>query len=108
MDKGGYEAGLRYLVARQMDIYVIQILAARGDRPGNPRRPQARRRRGRRHRRDHRQRPLLKRYKANLASYCAAVKDFCTRRGITYLFTTNQIAFERLILNYLRDRGLVK
>src|SRR5712691_12224435 len=26
MDKGGYEEALRYLVARQMDIYVIQVL----------------------------------------------------------------------------------
>src|SRR6516165_10287012 len=27
MDKGGYEEALRYLVARQMDLYVIQILS---------------------------------------------------------------------------------
>src|SRR5216683_3364229 len=27
MDKGGYEEALRYLVARQLDIYVIQILS---------------------------------------------------------------------------------
>ena len=27
MDKGGYEDGLRYLVARQMDVYVIQVLS---------------------------------------------------------------------------------
>src|SRR5262249_1156960 len=27
LDKGGYEDALRYLVARQLDVYVIQILA---------------------------------------------------------------------------------
>src|SRR3954462_10202239 len=27
MDKGGYEEGLRYLIARNMDLYVIQILS---------------------------------------------------------------------------------
>src|SRR5258706_10317254 len=27
MDKGGYEEALRYLVARQLDIYIIQILS---------------------------------------------------------------------------------
>src|SRR5947209_8264996 len=27
MDKGGYEEALRYLVARQLDVYVIQVLA---------------------------------------------------------------------------------
>ena len=26
MDKGGYEDGLRYLIARNMDVYVVQIL----------------------------------------------------------------------------------
>ena len=29
MDKQGYEAALRYLIAGQMDIYVIQVLSAR-------------------------------------------------------------------------------
>src|SRR5205807_1869857 len=28
MDKQGYETALRYLVSRQMDVYVIQILSA--------------------------------------------------------------------------------
>src|SRR5437879_8848070 len=27
MDKGGYEEALRYLIARQMDVYVVQVLA---------------------------------------------------------------------------------
>ena len=27
MDKGGYEEALRYLVARQMDVYVVQVLS---------------------------------------------------------------------------------
>ena len=27
MDKGGYEEGLRYLIARNMDVYVIQVLS---------------------------------------------------------------------------------
>ena len=83
MDKGGYEEALRYLVARQMDIYVIQILSQEEIEPeivgdlklvdvedddvaeitvsG----------------------PLLQRYKQNLAAYRAALHDFCTRRGVT-------------------------
>src|SRR5437764_1030739 len=52
--------------------------------------------------------PLLKRYKQNLAAYRAAMHEFCTRRGITYLFTNNQVPFDRLVLSYLRQRGLVK
>jgi uncharacterized protein (DUF58 family) len=108
MDKGGYEDALRYLVARQMDVYVIQILSQEEIEPdvvgdlklvdiededvaeitvsG----------------------PLLKRYKQNLAAYRAGIHEFCTRRGVNYIFTSNQVPFDRLVLSYLRQRGLVK
>src|SRR5438270_1691347 len=77
MDKGGYEDALRYLVARQLDIYVIQVLSQEETEPeivgdlllvdvededvaeitvsG----------------------PLLKRYKQNLAAYRAELHEFC-------------------------------
>jgi uncharacterized protein (DUF58 family) len=108
MDKGGYEEALRYLVARQLDIYVIQILSQEEVEPeivGDLRlvdvedadvaeiTVSA---------------PLIKKYKQNLAAYRAALHEYCTRRGITYLFTTNQVPFDRLVLSYLRQRGLVK
>src|SRR6516165_9225206 len=76
MDKGGFEDALRYLVARQMDIYVIQVLSQEEIEPeivgdlklvdvedddvaeitvsG----------------------PLLRRYKQNLAAYRAAIYEF--------------------------------
>jgi uncharacterized protein (DUF58 family) len=108
MDKGGYEDALRYLVARQLDIYAIHILSQEEIEPelvGDLKlvdiedddvadvTVSA---------------PLLKRYKQNLAAYRAALNEFCTRRGIAYLFTSNQVPFERLVLNYLRQRGLVR
>ncbi len=52
--------------------------------------------------------PLLKRYKDNLNAFVGGLKDWCTKRGITYIFTTNHNPFDKLILNYLRERGLVK
>jgi uncharacterized protein (DUF58 family) len=108
MDKGGYEDALRYLVARQLDIYVIQVLSQEEIEPevvGDLKlvdiedddvaeiTVSA---------------PLLKRYKQNLAAFRGALHEFCTRRGITYLFTSNQVPFDRLVLSYLRQRGLVK
>jgi uncharacterized protein (DUF58 family) len=108
MDKSGYEEALRYLVTRQLDIYVIQVLSHEEIDPevvGDLKlvdiedddvaeiTVSA---------------PLLKRYKQNLAAYRAALHEFCTRRGITYLFTSNQVPFDRLVLTYLRQRGLVK
>jgi uncharacterized protein (DUF58 family) len=108
MDKGGYEDALRYLVARQLDIYAIQILSQEEIEPGVVG--------------DLRlidiedddvaeitvSGPLLKRYKQNLAAYRAALNEFCLRRGISYLFTSNQVPFDRLVFSYLRQRGLVK
>jgi hypothetical protein len=51
--------------------------------------------------------PLIKQYKANLNAYCLALKDFVTRRGGTYLFTSTGVPFDTLVLNYLRERGLL-
>ncbi len=108
MDKGGYEDALRYLVARQLDIYVIQILSQEEIEPevvGDLKLVDIE---------DEDvaeitvSSPLLKRYKQNLAAYRAGIHEFCTRRGISYLFTSNQVPFDRLVLTYLRQRGLVK
>jgi uncharacterized protein (DUF58 family) len=108
MDKGGYEDALRYLVARQLDIYVIQVLSKEEIEPdvvgdlkltdiedGDVAEITV-------------SGPLLKRYKQNLAAYRTALHEFCARRGVTYLFTSNQVPFDRLVLTYLRQRGLVR
>jgi uncharacterized protein (DUF58 family) len=108
MDKGGYEEALRYLVARQMDVYVIQILSQEEIEPeiagdlqlvdvedGDLAEITV-------------SASLLRRYQQNLVAYRAALHDFCTRRGVTCLFTSNQVPFDRLVLTYLRQRGLVR
>jgi uncharacterized protein (DUF58 family) len=108
MDKGGYEDALRYLLARQLDIYVIQILSQEEIEPelagdlklvdaedGDAAEVTV-------------SGALLKRYKENLAAYRTSLNEFCTRRGIAYLFTSNKVPFERLVLTYLRQRGLVR
>jgi uncharacterized protein (DUF58 family) len=108
MDKNGYEDALRYLVARQMDIYAIQILSQEEIEPeivGDLKLVDIE---------DDDEAevtvsaPLLKRYKQNLAAYRAAMHEWCTRRGVLYLFTSNQLPFDKLVLNYLRQRGLVR
>jgi uncharacterized protein (DUF58 family) len=108
MDKGGYEEAIRYLVSRQLDIYVIQILSQEEIEPeivGDLRlvdiedddvaeiTVSA---------------PLLKRYKQNLAAFRTGLYGFCTRRGVSCLFTSTGVPFDRLVLTYLRQRGLVR
>jgi uncharacterized protein (DUF58 family) len=108
LDKLGYQEALRYLLARNMDIYVVQVLSQEEVQPelvGDLRLVDAE---------DDEvaeitiSAPLLKRYKDNLNAFVGALKEWCTSRGITYIFTTNQYPFDKLILNYLRERGLVK
>ncbi len=108
MDKRGYEPALRYLLARNMDIYVVQVLAREEVEPelvGDLRLVDAE---------DDDiaeisvSAPLLRRYKDNLNAFVGGLKEWCTKRGITYIFTTNQNPFDKLILNYLRERGLVR
>jgi uncharacterized protein (DUF58 family) len=108
MDKSGYEDALRYLVARNMDIYAIQILSQEEVEPeltGDLRLVDAE---------DEdvaditMSAPLLKRYKQNLEAFCGGLKDWCARRSISYIFTTNERPFDQLVLNYLRRRGLLR
>jgi uncharacterized protein (DUF58 family) len=108
MDKHGYQEALRYLLARNMDIYVVQVLSQEEVEPelvGDLRLVDVE---------DDDvaeitiSAPLLKRYKDNLNAFVGGLKEWCTSRGITYIFTTNQYPFDKLILNYLRERGLVK
>ncbi|GMU23161.1 MAG: hypothetical protein AMXMBFR13_32440 [Phycisphaerae bacterium] len=108
MDKGGYETALRYLVGRRYDLYVIQMLSPAEIEPDLA---------GDLRLRDVEDddlaevtvsRALLNRYKQNLNAYCGGLRDFCTRRGITYMFTSTAVPFDQLVLNYLRRRGLLR
>lgn len=108
LDKDGYEDGLRYLTARSLDLYAINILAAEEIEPpyagdlkltdiedGDEAEVTV-------------SAPLLERYKATLNAFRTGLSQFCTRRGINCLLTSNQVPFEKLVLGYLRSRGLVR
>jgi len=108
MDKSGYVEGLKYLLARQMDVYVIQLLSAEEIDPAVQ---------GDLKLVDCEDQdvaeisvsgPLIERYRQNLASYVAEVREYCTRRGMSYLLANNQISVEQLVGTYLRKRGLVR
>ncbi len=106
-DKGGYENGLRYVAGGKFDLFCVQTLSPQEIDPDLQ---------GDLKLRDMEDddlaevsitQPLLKQYKANLNAYCLALKDYVTRRGGTYLFTSTAVPFDTLVLNYLRERGLL-
>jgi uncharacterized protein (DUF58 family) len=106
-DKGGYENGLRYVAGGKYDLFCVQTLAPQEIEPDLQ---------GDLKLRDLEDndmaevsitQPLLKQYKSNLNAYCLSLKDYVTRRGGTYLFTSTAVPFDTLVLNYLRERGLL-
>jgi uncharacterized protein (DUF58 family) len=106
-DKGGYENGLRYVAGGKYDLFCVQTLSPQEIEPDLQ---------GDLKLRDMEDddtaevsitQPLLKQYKANLNAYCLSLKDYITRRGGTYLFTSTAVPFDTLVLNYLRERGLL-
>ncbi len=108
MDKEGYESALKYLLSRDMDIYVIQVLSAEELEPdvkGDLRLVDCEdadvaeiTASG----------PLLKRYQKTLAAFVEGAREFCSRRGMNYLLAKNQVPVDQLITGYLRRRGLVR
>jgi len=108
MDKGGYEAGLRYLLAQEMDVYVVHVLSAEELEPelqgdldlidcedGDKAEITV-------------SGPLMKRYKQTLGAFIESAREFCTRRGILYVLARNDVPVEQLVTGYLRERGLVR
>lgn len=107
-EKGGYEDGLRYLLSRNYDLYVVQILSPDEVEPALV---------GDLRLKDIEDddaaevtisRALINRYKQNLEAYCSQLRDYCTRRGVNYLFTGTEVPFDRIILSYFRARGLLR
>ena len=108
MDKSGYENALKYLVARDLDIYVIHVLSQEEIDPDltgdlklvdcedeNIAEISVSQR-------------LIDRYRQTLAAFIEGAREFCARRGIVYMMTSTERPVDRLVSRYLRQRGLVR
>jgi uncharacterized protein (DUF58 family) len=108
MDKNGYESALRCLIAQRVDVYVIHVLSPaelKPDLQGDLKLVDC-------EDRDVTEltisRPLLDRYEKTLAAFVNGARDFCSRRGVSYVMASSQTPVEDLVANYLRKRGLVR
>jgi uncharacterized protein (DUF58 family) len=108
MDKAGYESALRFLLAKNIDVYVIHVLSQAEIEPdvtGDLRLVDC-------EDADVAEitvsRPLLNRYKQTLATFIGGAREYCTRRGMSYLMTSTETPVEQLVGSYLRQRGLVR
>ena len=108
LDKDGFESALRYLVAMEMDAYVIQVLCPEELQPeiaGDLKLVDC-------EDQDEAEisvsRPLLDRYQRTLAAFIESVRHFCNRRGMAYALANTQLPVEKLISGYLRQQGLIR
>ncbi len=108
MDKQGYEAAFRYLVAQQLDVYVIQVLSDEEVHPeiaGDLKLVDC-------EDADIAEitvsKPLLTRYERTLAAFVEGARDFCNRRGMSYILANTEVPVDQMVSNYLRQRGLVR
>lgn len=108
MDKSGYEEALKYLVARDLDIYLIHVLSQEEIDPditGDLKLVDC-------EDQDIAEisvsQRLLDRYRQTLASFIEQARDFSSRRGICYTMTSTERSVDRLVSRYLRQRGLVR
>jgi hypothetical protein len=99
---------LKYLVARNLDIYVIHVLSQEEIDPdvsGDLKLVDC-------EDNDFTEisvsQRLLDRYRKNLAAFIEQARDFCARRGIVYTMTSTERSVDRLVSRYLRQRGLVR
>ena len=106
--KEGYETGLRLLAGRGYDLFALQVLSPQEVSPditGDLRLVDV----------EDGDRaevtiaaPLLKKYNAALGSYCAGLREFCSRREINALTVQTDTPVDTLLLDYLRRRGVVR
>lgn len=108
LDKNGFESALRRLVAQRMDVFVIHLMSQEELDPsltGDLRLVDS-------EDADVAEvtisAPLLKRYHETLNAFVGSVRDFCNRRGVSYMLVNNEVPVERLITEYLVKRGLVR
>jgi len=106
--KESYDSGLRRLIGRHYDLYVIQVLSAQELSPDLS---------GELKLIDIEDADiaeitvsgaLMKYYKRNLNAYCNELKDFCTRRDAVYVLANSVDSVELLVLNYLRRIRLLR
>jgi hypothetical protein len=108
MDKAGYESALRWLIARDLDVYVVHVLspeeldpALEGDlrlvdcEDGDEAEITV-------------GGPLLRRYQQTLTGFRAAARQFCVRRGVAWIAANSSEPIAGLVHGCLRQGGLLR
>jgi uncharacterized protein (DUF58 family) len=106
LDPSGYEAGLRSLLERRLEIHVVHVLSPQEMKPsldGDLRLIDAETGEARLLRIDE---PMLGRYQERLQRFCDRAEAFCRANSIGYHRASSDTGLEQFILTTLRGRLL--
>jgi uncharacterized protein (DUF58 family) len=107
LDPAGYEEGLKHLLSRRYEIFVLQVLSPEEIEPpyrGDLKLVDSETNTYREVTISER---VMKRYRDTLAGYCSQLQNFCRTRGMIYLRTSTAVPFEDLVLKYLTKSGVI-
>ena len=108
LDGQGYEEALKWFLRGSYEVYIIHVLAPEEIEPTL---------------RGHLELvvsetlwpvevsitdPLLRYYRRTVEAFCTGIKAFCTQYGMNYIPARTSMPFDRLILEVLRRRGLLR
>lgn len=108
LDRGGYDTAINSLLARKNDLFCLHLLSEQEVDPpltgdlklvdmelGEEEEITI-------------SQPLLQSYRRVLGAFTARLKETCVRKGVAYLSSSTSLPFEKLVLGYLRERGLLR
>lgn len=108
LDPAGHEAALKHFLQRNYEVYCVHVLSPEERKPemgghlelidsesGEKQEVTV-------------SGALLDQYLRTLEAYCNGIKTWCTAHGMVYLPVTTDVALEKMILGFLRMKGLVR
>lgn len=108
LDESGYEEALKFFFQRNYEVYCIHVLAKEEREPellghlelvdmetGDKQEVSM-------------TGALLDQYKRTVETFCAGIRDWCSRHDMTYIATTSDVPVDTMLLNYMRSRGLLR
>jgi len=108
LDPAGYESGLRSLLGRGMEVHVVHVLSPEEAEPelaGELRLIDCETEASTELTAGE---PLLRTYLARLQGFIEGAKEFCSARGMGYLFARSDARVEDVVMGDLRRGGLFK
>ncbi len=108
LDENGYEDALKHFFLRNYEVYMIHLLSPEERDPSLVGHLELIDSESGERQELTVNDALLKQYTQTLETYCSGIRDWGVSRGMSYLAATTDQPVDVMLLNYLRNKGLLK